>query len=448
MKKRPDVSPYRAGQTQDASESVLQSFNKGTFAKNPNFQQGMQNAIKNMSQGRQPSPISQQKAQPDPYREQPRNQYDNYDPQDITPSRDRINQIQKNAVQHLVFPQSSGRGDITNPRIAVINQSQTLGSQRSVESPQSDFRRSTTNRFQKQEDPNFRQDNRPIQRTISTDFDGTSPPKRTVTYNMGDDNMYDRGRATSPMFKNGNQSGMRNTNEEPGTDLWGKVRKSFSPSKSYASQKSEYRSNSPQQNNLKSPFEKRFSAEEIQFLRDKYRNFAQDTKSNRLGFLSIFGLGEFEDTRIGQRIYNSMKYISATNSATLVNSIDYEKYIKLVAILTRGDSNERIKLLFGIFDANGEGRVTKKDLFMMLSFLLKLFRSTRFEMQGPNSLRDKVNSIDEEELEQIVEDIAGDVFASYSRSGSFLTEDEWREWFSSQFGMLDILNFKCKPNLY
>lgn len=63
-------------------------------------------------------------------------------------------------------------------------------------------------------------------------------------------------------------------------------------------------------------------------------------------FFEYFRIEELYNTLIGDQIY---KYFAEKSV------IDYNKFLSKIAILAKGSIEERIKLIFDIYDINGSG---------------------------------------------------------------------------------------------
>lgn len=82
------------------------------------------------------------------------------------------------------------------------------------------------------------------------------------------------------------------------------------------------------------------------------------------GFLASLQMNELDGTNIGMRLYDCIKNIgTSSNQSQQKNYIDYHKYIKASAILSRGTDEDRLRLIYGIFDPRKAGKISKNELF-------------------------------------------------------------------------------------
>jgi len=189
--------------------------------------------------------------------------------------------------------------------------------------------------------------------------------------------------------------------------------------------------------------EEKFSEEEVEILRGNFDAYSKDNRLSEYNLLKLLSLEDFEKSFIGNRIYNCIKQISA-KGATFGNYVNYERYIQAMAILARGTIQERLDFIYNIFDPRGEGRVTWEEMNIVIGDLFRILRATKFEHNTLNVLSEKISEIDEDEIDSILEELIKEIFAMYANDPNYLTFEEWKSWFMSQFGMTDVLNFKIK----
>jgi len=258
---------------------------------------------------------------------------------------------------------------------------------RNMQKGQSDYQKRTNNQLWDDRD-DYRRDNEifpsrlrgeEIRRQETFDRKQNSPPREDVN------RYYGRGGEGSP-YRNKDQQ-----------------RRQVEFDSNYREDKRERSPNSPiqniprkQPNDIKSAFqyrhksEERFNQAEIEILRENYETYAKDGRLNKYSLLKLLSLEDFDDSIIGNRIYNCIKQISS-KGASFGNYVNYERYIQAMAILARGSVQERLEFIFNVFDPNGDGHVTWEEMNTVLGNMFKILRATKFEHHTLNLLNERVN---------------------------------------------------------
>ena len=79
---------------------------------------------------------------------------------------------------------------------------------------------------------------------------------------------------------------------------------------------------------------------------------------------------EIQDTYLSNEVFFMIK-----NSSKLNSPIDYAKFINFVSIVAKGNSEEKLQLLYTFFDKSTEQKITRDDLKAHIS-------GTILSMQG------------------------------------------------------------------
>ena len=67
------------------------------------------------------------------------------------------------------------------------------------------------------------------------------------------------------------------------------------------------------------------------------------------------------------------------NSSQLNSPIDYSKFINFVSIVSKGNEEEKLQLLYTFFDRSVESKITKEDLKAHISGTILSMQSVAFE---------------------------------------------------------------------
>eukprot|EP00944_MAST-04C_sp_MAST-4C-sp1_P004127 g4127.t1 len=107
----------------------------------------------------------------------------------------------------------------------------------------------------------------------------------------------------------------------------------------------------------------KFDAAELQELKMKFETFAERSKGpnvDKLTFLRVFPLPGI----LGERLFT---LFDVDGSGVL----DYEEFICGLALFCRGSQEERLRVMFDMYDLAGDGAIHKKELGILFSHMPK-----------------------------------------------------------------------------
>jgi len=124
--------------------------------------------------------------------------------------------------------------------------------------------------------------------------------------------------------------------------------------------------------------------------------------------------------------------------------LDYDKFMRAMGVMLRGDPTERLDFIYTFFDVNKEGFVYADDMFKIMYEFYTTLIELNFEHTVLNQLKQSLAGLDLKEMKQLINEIVQDIYTNYSSSKDRMTYSEWKGWFLNQPGLLDVLNFKVE----
>ncbi|CAG9326788.1 unnamed protein product [Blepharisma stoltei] len=159
----------------------------------------------------------------------------------------------------------------------------------------------------------------------------------------------------------------------------------------------------------------RFNPIEIKRLRTDYRKFCNKMEiMTRRAFLEFFKIEELEGTLIGDRLYTAF---------ALQGSIDFEKFLNAVGVLCKGSLDERLQLVFKIFDVKNANVIDRSDLKRILLSILNSMLEVEMDSAEVQNLQMEVHGISPQEREEAIDGILNDIITP--NSGDILTPEEF-----------------------
>ncbi|XP_067125792.1 Kv channel-interacting protein 4-like [Centruroides vittatus] len=106
-----------------------------------------------------------------------------------------------------------------------------------------------------------------------------------------------------------------------------------------------------------------FTKSEIRIM---YQGFKQECPSGIVTeetFKGVFSqyFPQGDATQYAHYVFNTFKHISHKKTLT------FEHFINLLSSLSRGTVNEKLKWVFGLYDINGDGYITKQEMLNIVS---------------------------------------------------------------------------------
>lgn len=116
----------------------------------------------------------------------------------------------------------------------------------------------------------------------------------------------------------------------------------------------------------------RFSRKEIQHM---YRGFKQECPSGVVNeqmfkeiYAQFFPQGDFKAKECG----NYAHFVFSTMDSNSTGIINFEDFLMGLSILSRGTMDEKLRWIFNLYDLNGDGKITREELSLVVSSVYDL----------------------------------------------------------------------------
>ena len=127
------------------------------------------------------------------------------------------------------------------------------------------------------------------------------------------------------------------------------------------------------------------------------------------------------------------------NSSQLNSPIDYSKFINFVSIMSKGNEEEKLQLLYTFFDRSLESKITKEDLKAHISGTILSMQSVAFDgLDELEKLKQSIAMAPENEIDQALDILVQEIFMNAGNQEE-LSFEEWKTWFKSLDGVGEIL---------
>ncbi|XP_073966209.1 Kv channel-interacting protein 4-like isoform X2 [Choristoneura fumiferana] len=132
----------------------------------------------------------------------------------------------------------------------------------------------------------------------------------------------------------------------------------------------------------------RFTAREIQLM---YRGFKQECPSGVVDeeafkhiFSQFFPLGDA--SQYAQLVFNTVKDKQS-------GKINFEEFLEILSRVARGSEQEKLAWVFRLYDADGDGRVTRQEMIKVVQAIYELVGGGALPPPHPAAAQDHVDRI-------------------------------------------------------
>mmetsp|Transcript_23358 Transcript_23358/g.22987 ORF Transcript_23358/g.22987 Transcript_23358/m.22987 type:complete len:116 (+) Transcript_23358:305-652(+) len=98
------------------------------------------------------------------------------------------------------------------------------------------------------------------------------------------------------------------------------------------------------------------------------------------------------------------------SSSQLNSPIDYVKFINFVSVISKGTKQEKLQLLFWLFNKGGDYKVTKEDVKAHISGTILSLANIQFDDQGVELLKYSISRAQESQIEAALDLIVDEIF--------------------------------------
>ena len=152
--------------------------------------------------------------------------------------------------------------------------------------------------------------------------------------------------------------------------------------------------------------EQRFSVEELSKIKKEFERLSKDNVIGKRKLLEYFKLLEIQDTYLANEVFFMIK-----NSSQLNSPIDYSKFINFVSIVSKGNEEEKLQLLYTFFDRSVESKITKEDLKAHISGTILSMQSVAFDgLDELEKLKSSIAMAPENEIDQALDILVQEIF--------------------------------------
>lgn len=138
-----------------------------------------------------------------------------------------------------------------------------------------------------------------------------------------------------------------------------------------------------------------FSQEETKLHKAEYKKFCNKVEiMTKKGFLEYFRLEDLDGTLLADRLY-------ACFSPS--GSINFQKFIRGVGLLANGTFEDRVQLIFSLFDLKKNNVIEKSDMKKVLLSLLNVMLEIDVDREDMANLQDDVRQMTPQEREEAIE---------------------------------------------
>lgn len=166
----------------------------------------------------------------------------------------------------------------------------------------------------------------------------------------------------------------------------------------------------------------RFTPIDIKRLRTDYRKFCNKMEiMTRRAFLEYFKIEELEGTLVGDRLYAAFAG---------QGSIDFEKFLNAVGILSKGTLDEKLELIFKMFDIKNANVIERSDLKRMMLSILNSMLDIEMDSGDVQNLQMEVHNMTPQEREEAIDNILNEIISP--NSPDILTPEEFYSYICTE----------------
>jgi Ca2+-binding EF-hand superfamily protein len=186
----------------------------------------------------------------------------------------------------------------------------------------------------------------------------------------------------------------------------------------------------------------RLSEQEIQFVKKNYDKLSINEVIGKNKLLEYFNLLDFKDTPLA----SGMLYLLKNTNDSQNGLVTWDKFISFVTILSKGTKEERLQLIFKLFDSTSNAEVTKKSVKDAITSLLFSLLKNSYDEKSVENMRQSYFKGTEQQHQAAIDLYVDEIFAAFSSKDKpdALTYSQWCSWICSLTGMETILAYEHK----
>jgi len=187
---------------------------------------------------------------------------------------------------------------------------------------------------------------------------------------------------------------------------------------------------------------KKFTSIEFDFIFKSFKDLAQRSPGNTIDketFLRFFPLPGLH----GERLFKAFDHKNA-------GVIDFEDFLTGLAVCSRGSFDEKVKLIFQIYDIDDNQHISKLELRTMLHQIPTQAILLMSATVGNDELRDELlnksrnSALKSEVAMPVVNRLVEDAFSSFGLSlDDFLSPEQFKSWVRNTPEILNFLESAC-----
>lgn len=139
--------------------------------------------------------------------------------------------------------------------------------------------------------------------------------------------------------------------------------------------------------------ENRFTEKEVAKLKLDFALISKNGSVLTEKLIEYLGLEEIEMSPFVERLFTTLQQSFEGRGRSRLGgslSFGYDNFVRLVAILCKGTANERLDLIYKIFDPQDQGYIMKEDFFDVYSMFFHTMMSVEWRQPGLSDLREQV----------------------------------------------------------
>jgi len=187
--------------------------------------------------------------------------------------------------------------------------------------------------------------------------------------------------------------------------------------------------------------EARFSKEELHIIRKDFDRLSKNQVIGKRKLLEYFKVGEIENTPLAATIFAMIK-----NDNQEKVLIDWQKFINIIAILSKGARMEKLQLIYRLFEKSPSSRITRIELKYAIGSIMLSMMYVKFEDPEIEKLKQFISKMGDFQIEQTIEVYVDEILSRYCQGQSGVSDDmsfiEWTNWVTDLNGINEILDYK------
>lgn len=173
-------------------------------------------------------------------------------------------------------------------------------------------------------------------------------------------------------------------------------------------------------------WESKLTPEELAELKNQYKSISTHNIVSQNKLFKFMGIKEFIDTSLGGKLFRLFSKTATTSF------FSWDTFLCLMGVIHYGDIDDKIKLLYRLFDDDFDNYVSKDEMIKILNELFIILKTVRFNNGDLSGFKEIAEKLTEFEINDVVIEIVNDIFENFGKSDEFfMTKEEIIDWMNS-----------------